>query len=835
MSGSVNSGYVSVPHRGAWLVYINGIEIPCVNIDVMYGVWAIPEAVFTFPPHELLHRLGNEDKVEVVAFYLDDLADPEKPEFKLLFEGEFTGWQYSSTPHGRMMAFNAIADISIFTQLYYFFLNNVDAVTDYVVTKGNIETSFSQAGAFYPFSLFKKGLILPASAKGSAAPPPDITAPSEIFYNAIRGVLDANLPAGRRAIPSVNFFARWARKRNFVNRFAALPMFEDDQSNLQAGVFPIIQSAQATTALQTIQQGLAQGVGNAGSMWDVLKEVYGHVLFEIAMLPTAPAARVRLKDNVILGTASTPPTSKALEAQEPIRLLNYFVKPQVFFGIAPMCNVVFPSMNTSYTYTENYSGQPTRTYVNDQFISSVLRTNTVAAAALTFGYPEEVHAILATKTGDGASAGAPGLTGKNMLLFPEEYYKGPVLHRMPIPAWFTHLKTREPSTTQTATTPPPTGNVTEVRALKNLMADYVAYEHQRSRYERRGGAVSMAWNPYIVPGFPCVVFDQKNSGFHTLGYVTNITQSLSVGSMTTSFNYSLGRTIPEMLELLKKEVDRTKQLWGCAPLEPVDGVRDIIQNFEKAEQFYNALFFQRQELKAGKKASFDFREVLAYENDDGSKTPITLAVTQPTVGSAAIQGTTTLTGGASTNVNTDPLAAYEPAEATTANTVTVNTTIGTGVVTTTPTITNYLTGAKNVVPSDSFEPAFNQYATAMKAIARPICTLLEYIRFLHGSRPIQELVEPGPDGYAQIEYGEQRFGNGVLYFKRIKRLKQGPFDTSGSPPDPEEVGVTVTPEGAKPYDGVVRGAEGAAQTRENWDRALLAYRSEMYDRKGPQQ
>jgi hypothetical protein len=846
MSSSTGSNYVGLPHTGAWLVYLNGVEVPCPSVSVNYGVWSIPEATLTFPPHRLLQRLGTEDRIEVVIFYLDDLDDPEHPEFRLLFEGEIIGWSYASSPDGRQMAFNAVADISVFTQLHFFFLNNVDAIADYTVTPGAGAAGIGQAGAFYPFSLFKKGLLVQANEKGKDSSPPDITRPFEILYNVVRGMIDTRLndqKPSRRSIPAVNFFSRWTRKRNFLNRFAALPIFEDEVADSTAGVFPIIQAAQATTALKTMQDNLASTIGNAGTLWEVLKETYGHVFFEIAMLPTAPAARVRIEDGTIVG-GPTPGVGQTNKRTEPVRLLNYFVKPQLFFGIAPTCNVMFPSMISNYTYSESYIAQPTRTYVNDQFIASALSQNVFTAAALSFGYPEEVDVILADKTGRAQAAAAKAnagnaagsrrvsFSGKNLLVFPEEFYKGPVLSRMSVPAWFTYLKNREPKTSTSVAEQPTPASKDEAASLHALMSSYVEYEHFRGRYEKRGGAVNMAWNPYVVPGFPCVIFDQKASAFHTLGYLSNVVQSMSMEGMYTAINYSLSRTIPEMFDLLKSDLakpENKNKIFGSAPLEPITPVRDIIQDFTRAEQFYNALFFQRQPMKNGKKASFDFREVLGYSRTDGKVDPIKLSVETQGVASTAVASAnvaTTFSGGASTNVNASANSSTVGAGQTTVNNVTLNTGVTIGGVVSQPVTTNNLTGTRDVVALPAFQAVFSQYDTAMQYVARPICSITDYLTFLHGAESSLELLRQE----GQIAPGDARFGKDIVYFKRIKKLTYDPAYR----PSAAEVGVKTAEDGTvSAYEDAPIGAENASQTRADWDSALVAYQIEMYSRQGP--
>ena len=144
-------------HRGSYLLYLNGLEIPCPSVSVTCGVGQIPEASFALAPHPLLQRLGSEDRLEVVVFFLDDtMTDP--PEWRLLFEGEVMGWSYANTPLGTKMSFNAIMDIAIFSQLTYSFMTANDVMGQALNPVGDTVQA-TQPGAFYPFSLFKKGLL----------------------------------------------------------------------------------------------------------------------------------------------------------------------------------------------------------------------------------------------------------------------------------------------------------------------------------------------------------------------------------------------------------------------------------------------------------------------------------------------------------------------------------------------------------------------------------------------------------------------------------------------------------------------------------------------------
>jgi hypothetical protein len=784
-------------HRGAWLVYINGLEIPTTDVTVNYGVWQMPQASFSVPPFRALQRLGAEDKVEVTIFYLDDLADPENPEFKLAFEGEITGWSYVNVPGGRAMRFEAVADISIFNQLYFHFLNTVDAIVGSAVDPSAQANQLAQAGVFYPFSLFKKGLISPDKEQ-----PPDIDRPFELVYNVVKGMLSNKIAPERRTIPAVNYFSRWARKRNFQNRFAALPMFEDEKDGTK-GVFPIFEAAQADFALKTVQQNLSATIGNAGNIFQVLQETLGIVYHELAMIPTAPCFRVRLEDGTIIGPASTLPSSPERAAKEPLRLVNYFVKPQMLFGIAPSCNIFFPSMVKSMQYTEDYLNQPTRTYLNDQFLTSMLPQNAFTSAALTVGWPSEVNAVLKQKTGNGDSATAADVVsnGKNVLVWPEEFYKGPVVRTAPMPSWFTYLKNKDPANQvdDSAQTP----------RLVQLFELYAKYEHLRSRYEKRGGAIDLVFNPYVVPGFPCVAFDERASSFDVAGYVMSVTQMFSHAGMHTSASYSFGRTLSEMMEEMAQDIGRLGVTLGAGPADPIDSVREISQQPDNAEQFYNALFHGRAETP-GRKASFDLSEIVGYVKDnpdDYDQTEVDPIV----LGTQAVEAGFTNAAGATDNAGT-------------------------------PEVQNNLDGTKDLGPTKGFQEAFADYDVAMRYIARPICTLREYISFIHGGKSLEELIQEGqvsgPDdqfSYAELPTeGEdntgERFGSAV-YFSRIKRLRQGP----GERPQPEQTGATVSNSTATPYTGNPSGVSPTfPQTRADWDTVLEAFRDELYNGLAPQ-
>lgn len=562
-SGSVFS---DVPnYAAAWVCYVNGREVPILGFEVEYGVWQIPTFRIHCIPDVTIQRLGHEDRVPVQLFYLDEWGN-DTPTFRLLVDGEIAGWSFSSSSGSRAIVFSCIANIHVFQQLYFFYMTNVD---DIVASRSPevLAQGFTTPGLLYPYAIFHQGLLTTAAQAEEVTPRDQnqqaasktlaasddaatdtkestatIQAPYELVTNVIKGCISSAVPNDRRAVPMMNFFARYIRKTRFHNRWVRLPIFEDAATlaNRQ-GVFPIFNAARNDQALVAMQRQVVSQVGSSGPVWNLFQQVLGLVYMDIAMIPNPACVQVQLAaagpnqpeegkilrlladgaatvttrrgvnqqqlrdragqiandlrrvlasqvetgpnlplDPALLqeaGLTSTPANAAAINEEqifqtllrraneaaardgntdrttinplEPIRLAQYAVKPQFLFGEVPACNVIMPSMIDSWTYDESYINQPTRIYVNDSVMTRLLRAQgnnrEFMLHALTVGFPEEADALMHHRVASSANkgaGGAPGATesGRNLLLWPEEYYKGPVTARAALPAWFQMLR-----------------------------------------------------------------------------------------------------------------------------------------------------------------------------------------------------------------------------------------------------------------------------------------------------------------------------------------------------------------------------------------------------------
>ena len=786
---------VNMPKQAGWLVYINGLEIPVCSLTVNFGVWQMPTLTLSMVPHHILTRIGAEDRLQVAVFHLDYHWDPGSPTFCLLGEFEVVGWSYNNTPRGRYINLSCVSQLQIFEQLHFYYISSLDDIATQAGGQGATEPGAKVVKVLYPASLFMEGLTEPpavTSNETSAATEVDadnfIKRPIDFVLNVFQALLkpisteledermveagSKYLPRSASSIPGKNFFARWLKMTGFHSRWAALPYMEDEGGT---GCFPLVKATQDTNTLPALKQQLGQSVGNAGSAWELLQQVLGYMYMEILAIPAPPAAlTVKKTGNILARTSTSVVTSGNRES-----IPTFFVKPMCTFALPPACNVVFPSMIKNYSFQENYIRQPTRVYLGEQFISDVIAAPSSSPSITNFiqnlmvtGYPVEVR-----KRMKDLLQSSPETTNKNFLLFAEEFYKGPVSRRMNAPPWMYMLQQIENANSSGESE---ASNVEQEMAayvdedihseistspLGALFDTYAKCEYYRSRYAERSGGVGLNWNPYITPGFPVAVFDQRSSGMDTMGYANNVSHTMSAegtGTMSTSVNLTFMRTMPEFVGLATTIDDVALDI---GPAEVIPEVREAFQVTENAHKLYRRLFYQERPMK--KSAVFDWKAMMNIVRDDG------YVIEDPSLYSAEGE-----------------LPWYK------------------------------------LEPKTEYSDLFEGYDAAMRYASRPSCTLKEYIETWHQRKLPELLADATVRGEYTSFYSPTNDDNkerGAVFWGRIYNLVQGPgnvpsveVSNMGGAPDYSSAGSA----GWHPVDV----STGMPQTRDDWDARLEEYR-----------
>jgi len=818
--------------EGSWVVYFNGIEVPTSSVSIDMGVWVVPSATIEMPPDKELFSLGAQDRVQVQVFTLDHhytALRGKVPDFRVLYEGTIEGWQFSQTKGSRQISFRSVNYLDILDALYTYLMTGLDNMVMGMVEAKKNPNAIASA-QFFPAALLYTGLD-PSQEKM-------IRRPFDMLENAIRACMGGEEQSKFGSVPTINFFTRYMRRTMFNNRILPSPLLEIDHMRIDTdsdpeGVFPVLRYVRYQDTLNALSKH-ADSIGSSTSVYKILRDTYMRMYYEILAIPNAPIAQVNFLGGGVNGEVIGPPVleekpetvmgavgsllsgtaasvvGKAIQKNSwgprPNRILNYITKPRWEFGIPPACNVIFPSMIENLAFGESYASQVTRMYINDDWIPNMLQQSDDAMAQfaiVTTGYPPQVQKEL-DKRGNPSGKGEPAVSGKNMLIWPEEYFKGPVVGQEPFPSWFHMLLAASKTTTQYGVQVPPieqdpfldklgwtippgdgalaasavgvvnigiqhiidatTAAATDRPAaidakLSWLQQVYTRCEYQRQRASCRSGVVTTVFNPYIVPGFPAVIFDDLTTGNHLIAYVNSIKHNLAQNNMSTTVTFSHVQTLDEYLRGIRESrlgenLESRVYKITANPPNPIPEIRLVEQVFENADEYFRQLFHQRQTYGDKiKTAAFDITKAINLKMPSGEIVSMTFVIG-------------------------DELSNFVPP------------------------VTDwrgmYMDKYQSIVPSENFAPMFKDADAAMRFISRPICTLEEFIDF--HEKGVRE---------GKIDPNQPQQAKGATYYEKILNFQQGP----GPAPEIDQ--------NNNPLSVVT------ADTRTDWETRLLNYRKKI--------
>ncbi len=998
------------PKEGAYVVYLNGIEIPATAASVDMVIDGLPTATVTVAPDMNMVQLGKEDRVEVQIFYKDDIytaVQGRVPDFRLLFDGTIAGWSYVAAAKRRNIQFRCVHASQILETLNPYFITGPNAMvmSGVGMPKPN-QVNLVHSGLTLPYSLFFYGFN---------ALDKIIKRPYDYIENIFRACIDINEAPKLGSVVTSTFYARYMKKLGIPFRFIPSPIIEIDPLSDpdELGAFPILKAVRDVKTIESIYRTASES-GLSSNIWSSIQGVFSQMYYEVLSISTAPIAMVEMTPGsvhrgMVIGKPSwkIPDMTKAneraaaeealfketlrdmadaireeyagystltTEEQEaqaeqkimeeekrltdefkgsnapefPIRppfLINHVTKPQWLFGIPPACNVIFPSMIQELRFDEDYLNQPTRFYVNDMSVGELAGVPDGWAKALStlrYGYPDQVERELAKSKGLSSTSGNPLVSGKNFLVWPEEFYKGPVSQHDKPPRWLVYLQAEfEASQTvdqqlarkaldkieqntldlwaeaysqaQAATDQVPpdsffvnqeeklkaeaklrekfeetllerlldkndvqvmiqklkeqrilSGDITSVAQLKEklsiranesaskiqvLMNMLARYEFHRRRSSMRRGSVRMAFNPYIVPGFPAVIFDYFENGQHFIGYVVGVKHELSSRGWQTAIQFVHGQTLDEFVnEVFDSRVGNNpegvmKDI-SAGPPTPIPDLRKTLQHINNAEKYFSQLFHQGIEEYGGKvkTAAFDVINSILFvvpeitgdahysfdkvmderameqqaaklkEEADATQElwadlKARMAVIEDDIRASVDEkrggGMSFAEGVTKKSYVADEIARAKADQVILLQEIQRDNKIRGEYSSPPKKLANkILDSYTGIIPNSTFAGMFGNHDIAMKYISRPICTLNEYIAFrgLHGKK----------SGTIRADHSSQ--GKGAVYYKRILSFKP---DT-GEPPVFDENNFLVSP---LPKD--------LPDTRKDWDTRLINYRTKI--------
>ena len=408
----------------------------------------------------------------------------------------------------------------------------------------------------------------------------------------------------KRTPANTGFFARYFNLTKLEQHFVACPVLEGypdgDKTKLPSGMFPLLRTPLGNRYMRSVARQTGRKFGAGGSTSNFVNTLFGMMNYQITDIIAPP---IYLADNNGL------PKGRFTPGDKNNRIAQHVTMPIVPFALPPTCNAIFPSMIRSWNMASQYAGAPTRLYYERASQGRKLDIKSshkgYADQGQHVGYPAKVtrHAQDASnlKTSD-----------LEVLVFPEEYYRGPnsvftqvnpllvdikklenagrlgvvnklsaedktLFEKDPIPAdQLAYLE-------EALVSAKDKGNTSYGLFVKQAQVDYTVARTQASTF-----SVSTVFNPNMIAGFTTILFDSFENNCHMVGFVSQITHSLTESQSVTQVSVTHARPLREMLTGILNQGSQ----YAMHPAEPISEIRELFQVEEAANYVYGNLIYR---------------------------------------------------------------------------------------------------------------------------------------------------------------------------------------------------------------------------------------------------
>ena len=409
-----------------------------------------------------------------------------------------------------------------------------------------------------------------------------------------------------RTPSNTGFFKRYFDLTKLPQHFVASPLFEgnpgsgDSASTLPSGAFPMLRTRRGKRYARAMVRQTGYKYGAGGSVWGLISNLFAVFNYGITDLLAPPIYEV--DDNSLPSGAYNAGSKKN-------RIATHITKPSAIYSLPPACNVIFPCMLRGWTLQQDYEAAPTRVYYNRRSQGNRLKIDSrkagYAYSGGRIGYP----AVIARHAQDSSNSARSDL---ELLVFPEEYYRGPNPNFSEINPLFYEIGRLDRASR--VRVDDIEAEAEELNQDDSIRADQLAQMReafQRARasgednftlyskqaqvdYETQRSAASscqaqLVFNPYLVAGYGGMLLDTEEVGLHMMGYVQQVAHSLSQDGSMTSVALTNARPVRDVVLGIYRDGAR----YDMSPVEPVRENR-LLQKFESANLYYeNALYRSR--------------------------------------------------------------------------------------------------------------------------------------------------------------------------------------------------------------------------------------------------
>ena len=521
-------------------VYIAGILLPTISVNIRCVFNEPPTAEIALPAYPELFSLGEADRVPVHVFVQETMV--ESPHFILLFEGFIESKVYMNSPLERSVTINAISYFDILNDCKVRFMTQLDDMF-LMSGAGNQEQAayVVTSDITFPHCLFRYGL----KPLDNGLP---IKYPSQYLENIyafmqMAGQVDPKTgeeyhpPLGQlHASKLSQYFRNQAEALKLLDRFEYLPYFDKagkegtawkiaglPETDDMATAFPMVYGMQTFHAMELLVRG-AVNASEEQTLRELLTFLVDEMEYEYLYVSN-PAYH-----------AAIPADEEAGTEEGPAKLVSSCMKPLLTDSLPPQCNVLHRTLVTSIQTSQKYKGSPTRIQIHNLFgpLAMLVNGNTsskLAQTGLLDFYPSETYTDFEIPPGHEKIRAL-----SNELLKIEEY-TGPWVRQVGTPRWFHYIPFMNGGTQDN------TGSTLETEKI--FKERFCRRQLLNLKYAPRQLTATCQFAPYVTPGFPGVVFDNNDTHFAFAGHVLAVEHSISGTEVRTSISMNFARLLKE--------------------------------------------------------------------------------------------------------------------------------------------------------------------------------------------------------------------------------------------------------------------------------------------------
>lgn len=518
-------------------IYLEGrlVENAMTSVIVNGAIGSPSTAQVTLVPTNTIKHIMPGTWVHV--FTTDpwnNAAKGDLSDFRLLFEGIVVGRGFTRQDDGRSLVIQC-ADPSIFwVEARQFWINATSAgggIVDQMVmqtTGGYGRFTILGSTGTYGFHLSKLSQIVEGE---------------ERFMDTMLAVIDD--------VGNVNPFYTNAR-----NRFRITDRIIRASAGRTEQLFQL-------NMLGDFLTSLAQQSSSQTNLAEVVNMLLASILHEWVSLPAPPYVKSRIFKRDVFGnlcrnkeTVPIKGTTKKADkftygmAEDDI-VASIIFKPDVYTLSPPTCNVLFPNMYESASFSENFLSQTTRLTMRPNLVMRNLASmNTTGLLLMRPTELEIFTAITRNKKVNqhgkrepdakyaGGESQAPNYHDYDWTTN-EERIRGIVYNNMdlpPAPSWLTMSDPGKKT---------PDG--ARVGGVPKYLQNVASYEYYKSKFASRQTSIRGPLNIRPVVGFPMLFLDDSAANLNIICQLKSITHSISAdGSAHTEYGLETPRLVDEV-------------------------------------------------------------------------------------------------------------------------------------------------------------------------------------------------------------------------------------------------------------------------------------------------